>query len=258
MAGEICHLEGVISHDLMSIHQFIPNGVSLQITLHPNKADFCLMSKKSNRYAFEIHDIVLKVQFIEPSPSLLLGHAEAFKKSPAVFPFVKSMLKSFTIPKGVQNWSIDTLFANSIPDSLIIGLISTEAYVGKSTLNPFNFHHFDLTNLSFYIEGFPLNTAVYKPNCSKRQYPSEYLSLFEGRDHDSDLISYQDYRLGYTIYKINISDGVQRNYIGLMRQGQTRLQFTFKSPLPSTVTAICYGRTASILQIDAAKNILLT
>ena len=258
--GKSAMVEGTLCLDVMGIRQFIPNGVGMNMKLYPARNEFALFTADHERYFVDVHDATLKVQYIEPTNSLLVGHAEALKKSPAIFPYIKSMIKSFTIPTSVQTWSIDTLFANEIPDTLIVAMVDSEAYNGKYDMNPFNFQHFDLTNLTFYIEGYPQNTASFAPDFENDGYTSEYLALFENRGEEEagggDIITYSDFATGYTIFKINISRGLQQNFTSLCHRGQTRLRFRFKEPLAKSVTVLCYGRMSSILQIDQAKSII--
>lgn len=258
--GRSAMMEGVLCLDVSAIKQFIPNGVALNIKLYPARNDFALFTGGDERYVVDIHDAALRVQYIEPTSNLLIGHAEALAKSPAIFPYIKSTLKTFTIPQTVQTWSIDTLFANEIPDTLIVAMVDSEAYNGKYALNPFNFQHFDLTNLTFYIEGHPLNTASFSPDFDKDYYSSEYLALFENRSEaekeGADIISFEDFADGYSIFKINIARGLQRNFTSLSHRGQTRLKFRFKAPLEKSVTVICYGRMSSILQLDKTRNVI--
>lgn len=258
--GGSAMMEGVLCLDVMSIKQFIPNGVGINVKLYPARNEFCLFTGQSERYKLDIHDASLRVQYIEPSNNLLIGHAEALNKSPALFPYIKSTLKTFTIPQAVQTWSIDTLFANEIPDTLIVAMVDSEAFNGKYSLNPFNFKHFNLTNLTFYIEGRPQNTASFTPDFDNQCYTSEYLALFENRSNEEkeggDIIGFSDFCNGYSIFKINIARGLQRNFTSLAHRGQTRLKFTFKAPLEKSVQVICYGRMSSILQIDKTKNVI--
>ena len=259
--GKTAQFEGYLNMDVTEIEKFIPNGVSLNVRLIPAPSYFCLMSGEENAdYSLDISEVSLKVQYVEPTNNLIIGHSEAFSKSLAVFPYMKSVLKNFTIPQGVREWSIDTLYVTEIPDTLVVGMVDSEAYLGKYSLNPFNFQHFNLSNLTFYIEGHPLNTASFNPDFSTNTYTSEYLALFEkesgGGKRGGDIISYNDFGRGYSLFKINIAEGLKKNFTSLAQRGQTRLKFRFREPLPSSVSVICYGRVSSILQIDKAKNVI--
>lgn len=259
--GKIAQFEGYLNLDVMGIQKFIPNGIGMQVKLFPNQNAFCLMSGEEDAdYVVDVTELALKVQYIEPTNNLIIGHAEAFNNSLAIFPYMKSVLKNFTIPLGVQTWSIDTLYVNEIPDTLIVGMVDSKAYTGDYALNPFNFQHFNLTNLTFYIEGHPLNTCSFSPDFANKHYTNEYLALFDkgvgGQGIGADIIPYEDFAKGYAIFKINIAEGLKKNFTSLSQRGQTRLKFRFSDPLEQAVTVICYGQVSSIIQIDKAKNVI--
>lgn len=43
----------------------------------------------------------------------------------------------------------------------------------------------------------------------------------------------------------------------MSERGQLRLDLKFSSPLPESVTVICYGKFSSVLTIDNTRNILI-
>ena len=257
--GKTCMIEGNLKMDLFGISNFIINGVNLNVKLYPSKSSFGLMSSDGKNYVIDITDANLKVCYIQPSNSLIIGHSEALERTPAIYPFIRSTLKSNTITQGVQNWSIDQMFSDNIPNVLYIVMVTSESFNGDYEKNPFNFQHFDLDFLCLYIEGVPVNQQAFLPNFEKDQFTSEYRSLFENNKNTElgSIIKYGDYKVGYTIYKINISGGIQHDYVSLGRRGQTRLTMRFSKPLPEPITVICYGQFPHFLQIDKARNIIV-
>lgn len=74
--------------------------------------------------------------------------------------------------------NIDDVFQGDIPESLVVGLVSSRAYSGDYTLNPYNFQHFNCNFAAFYVDGKSVPTNPKEPNYSKGTYISAYLSLF--------------------------------------------------------------------------------
>ena len=257
--GKNCVLDGVLKIDCFGIENYIINGVNLNVKLHPAKNSFILMSNDIENYVIDITDATLRVCYIQPSNALIVGHSEALERSPAIYPFNKSTLKSFTVPSGLQNWSIDSLFSDNIPSVLYIVMVTSDSFNGDQKKNPFNFQHFNLDFLCLYIEGTPVNQQAFLPNFEKDHFTNEYLSLFENsKDTEiGNIIRYSDYKNGYTIYKINIADGMQHDYVSLGRRGQTRLTMRFANSLKTPITVVCYGQFPHFLQIDKARNIIV-
>ena len=256
--GVVCMLEGPLFLDAMEIKNYIPNGISIGLKLFPHENEFALMSEHpTEKYVIDITDIVLKIKYILPTPPLLLAHENALENSPALFPFIKSSLKSFAIPSGVNFWSLDSLFSDQIPETLLVTFVSSDAFSGSQLLNPYNFKNYSLSYLGFFVEGISASHTIYEPNFKEKQYTHEYLNLFNDRAPIGGIINKTDYPEGYTIYRINISQGVMRNYNSSYKQGQSRLTIRFSDPLPETVMCICYSRFPSILKIDKTRNIYL-
>ena len=99
-----------------------------------------------------ITDATFRVCTKRVSPGIILGHAEALKKTPAIYPFMRSVLKTHNIAQGQQSVSIDHLFNGDVPEEVIVGIVGSEAYTGNIQKNGFYFHNFGLNFLSFYID----------------------------------------------------------------------------------------------------------
>ena len=139
--GELVDLEGPIFNDLCSQNRYILNGIQIGIKLWPHKDPFRLMASKDTEGAkVELVDVTFKVCTIKVSPGLQIGHAEALKVSPALYPYEKSSIKTFAIPKSYLDISIDDIYQGDVPSSLIIGLLNSDGYNGSYTRIPSILH----------------------------------------------------------------------------------------------------------------------
>jgi hypothetical protein len=261
--GKTAQLSGVLRSDFMDIRSYLPNGIPLTVKLYPAQSSFSLMSPNTGeRYLVDITDCKLLVQYIEPTSQLLLAHNEMLDRGPAYFPFWKSNLRCFTIPSGMTTWGVDGLFSDRIPEVLIVGLVSTSAYTGSLSKNPFNFHHYTLNYLGFYIEGNPVNSTVLQPDFENEHYVNEYLTLFDEKEKpgQGNIIKWGDYAGGYALYKFKVLESAQRAFAKATsggRAGHSRLSLRFDTPLPESIMVVCYARFRSVLQVDKAKNVFL-
>ena len=83
-----------------------------------------------------------------------MAHAATLQKTPALYPYIRTELKAFAVPKGSSyQAAIDDVFLGSIPNRVVISMISGAAYSGSYNLNPFNFHHYLCNFLSVSIDG---------------------------------------------------------------------------------------------------------
>lgn len=251
--GGVVVLEGEIPMDLaQSLDCYIPNGIELRLRLHPSSDKFTIMhSVESEAYISKIHDVVLCLQAVQPTPKLLVEHDKLLMKQNARFFYERSEVKVFSIGKDLTTWAIEQLFATTIPRQLIIGFVSTSAYLGSYSENPFHFQNFDLKYLSYIAEGVEMKQ--YRPNYSASQYNSEYNGLYRtniGRP-GSGIIQYRDFPTGYALYRILIAPSLYKS-----RTGQSRLEVEFGTALTKEVTCIIYGTFASEFEIDRARNVI--
>ena len=254
--GSEIFVQGSLPHDLSELEQYIPSNVEIKIKLLPTVDEFCLMSpSKTEGYRVEVTDATLSVKFIEPSNPLILAHASSLEKSPAIFNYMRSNIKSFTIPADLLTWSIDQLFANQIPSELLVCMVKSSAYSGRFDENPFNFDHQNLSYLEFSIEGTQKKT--FQPDFDKNAFTNEYMSLYsdEAGRRRGGIIQLLDFKRGYAIYRIKISPGVERTYNISQNRAQTRLSFRFKRALASPVTCIVYGKFYDSFRIDKSRNV---
>jgi ribonucleoside-diphosphate reductase beta chain len=260
--GKVVQLSGVLHTDLMGIKSYLPTGVDLNIKLYPTISSFTLMSEVDKRYSIEITECSMLVQYIEPTKQLLLAHDELLAKGPALFPFWRTNFRTSSIPAHMTTWGVDGIFSDEIPETMIIALVDAGAFTGRYNKNPFNFRHYNLSYISFYVEGTPVNGNEFRPDFSNAHYVNEYLSIFNEKVNPGkgSIINWDDYPQGYTLYSFNIretANKVKNQRISCGRAGQSSLKFRFEEPLPEPVMLICYAKFKSVLKIDQKRHVFL-
>ncbi|XP_062579536.1 uncharacterized protein F54H12.2-like [Saccostrea cucullata] len=254
-------LEGPLYMDICQQDRYLINGIQVNVKLWPSRETFCLMAPTgSKRYRVHIEDSILKCCYLKINPGLLLGHSEAIKKQPALYPFMKSDLKCFGIPAGQFHLNVDDLFQGEIPEKLVVGFVSSKAYSGSYELNPFNFQHFHCNFIAFYVDGKSVPSAPLEPNFKTNNYITAYTSLFVGKKSDSETeqldLGRTDYAKGYCLFVFNINPSSENDdNLPLLRKGHTRLQIRFDKALPEAVTCICYAKFPALMSIDYSRNV---
>ena len=108
----------------------ILNGVSINIKLFQSSNDFRLMSVGDKKYKILITEAILKVCHVSLNPNVIVAHNEAIQISPAIYPFWRSDIKSFSVSTGSYTFMTDNIFHGKVPSKIIIGMISNAAYSG--------------------------------------------------------------------------------------------------------------------------------
>ena len=65
----------------------------------------------------------------------------------------RAVCKTISIPNGFRDVSHEKLFSRQLPTRLVIGLVGNAAFNGAFDRNPFNFHHYNLMEISEYADG---------------------------------------------------------------------------------------------------------
>jgi len=257
----IVDMMGKIHSDIFYIDRYMMNEVNVKLKLSRSKDSFCLMWAGETAFRVAIVSASLFVRKVKLSPSVFLAHAKTMENGLAKYPIKRVVTKAFTVAAGYRDVISERLFSGTLPTRIIIGCIDNDAYNGNKAKNPFNFKHFDLSELSIYLDGQQHSIKPLKCNYGANEFISSYMSLFSGtgrqnRDLGLD-ISRTEYKDGYTLYAFDLTpDMSQEGHFNLIRQGSLRLDMKFGAALPNTITVIAYGEFENLIEIDRSRNIV--
>ena len=259
--GNFVELEGPVYVDICQQDRLLINGVQVDFKFIPSSDSFALMfpNGKEN-YTYEIGEAILKICQVKTNPGVMISHAEQIKKSPALYNYMKSDVRTFNIQPGSFAWGMDDIFQGQIPSRVVVALVSGQAYSGTCHKNPYNFKHFNCNFMGLYADGQSVPGDPIQCDYKNQHYVSAYLSMFSGigklHMNEGNYISREDYANGYAIYVFNITPRHSRNYSDLIKRGHTRLCIRFSESPKETITAIVYSSFPNIFQIDESRNII--
>ena len=95
----------------------------------------------------------LFVRKVKLSSSVFLSHAKNLETATAKYPIKRVMCKSFQIPENCLDCSHEKLFAGQLPTHIVIGLVDNRAFNGSRDRNLFNFRHYNVSEISLYLDG---------------------------------------------------------------------------------------------------------
>jgi len=102
----------------------------------------------------KISDATFSVIQVELKPPFLLAHTNVLaKKHKAHYTLTHTQIKIFTARSGAQQVSIDNAYLGPIPERILIAFVKNTTFVGYTNTNPFHFHHYDMMNLVFFVDG---------------------------------------------------------------------------------------------------------
>jgi len=179
--GEYVELEGPLYVDVCQQEKLLINGVQVDIKLCPSSDGFALMTPQGEKmYTFEVGEAILKMCHVKLNPGVMVSHSQQIKKSPALYPHMKSDIRTYNIQPGSYSWGIDDIFQGQIPSRVVVGLVSAEGYSGTYHRNPYNFQHYNCNFMGLYTDGQSVPGEPLQCDYKNGNYVSSYLSLFAG------------------------------------------------------------------------------
>jgi len=127
------------------------NEVGVKIKLIRCKDAFCLMGETAAKVKI-VHASIF-VRKDELMSSVFLAHAKTLENGTAKYPVRRVVCKPFTVPQNYRNISHDKLFSGHLPTRLVVGLVNNRAFNGHLESNPFNFKHYNLSEIALYLDG---------------------------------------------------------------------------------------------------------
>ena len=234
--SKIVELHGGIHSDLFNQEKLILNGVDLTVKLHRQKPEFCLLSVDiAPAYKIIIMDAILYIRKIELTPSVFNAINTVLNDKNAQNAIMKTTPKVFTVPRGQQNQHIDNALLGEIPKGIAVCMMDNDSYNGNYKKNPFNFKHYNLTQIGISVNGEEVSFKPLKLNFDEKLFVTAYNTLFSGtgklNGNSRSIIKREDYSEGYTIIVADLTPFEIGNNLDLKAEGTLSIDLVFKSSL---------------------------
>jgi len=251
--------------DMMYQQRFVLSDTNLNIVFTRNSDCFALLYTKDAK----VGDIDPIVKFLDMSlfirkqvlfPSIVLSHQRLLTGGhKAKYPIKRSNVKFFTIPNGNQSFVEENIFSGSIPQRMIVGLVTNKAFNGSYDTNPFCFAPNNISNISVCVNNVPLPIRPLKLDFAKNQFLLAYYMLFSatgiaGAD-DSLFISQVDFKTNYCLFAFDLCP--QKNsepFLILENHGAVRMEIQFSSALAEAMNCIVYSENQNVIELDQYRQ----
>ena len=257
-------MEGPIYADVFQMPRYLLSEVDVHVKLFQNKNSFRLMSSVPNKkYKVIISEVMLKAAMMGIHPDILKTHSRALEDGPARYPLLKTEVKTFAVSKGQYNVNLDDIYQGKIPNRLILGMVSADAYSGDLTKNPFNFKHYKFDFMCVYANGQSVPSKALQPKFSSGNFVEAFQTLFTGMELDGKDAGIEctrmDYAKGYTLVVFDLSSEVTDAAVQTVhKQGNLQLEVRFAEALPEAINVILYATFPGEIKIDQARSIQVT
>lgn len=243
---------GRLQTELFTQKKYLPPNVNTTITLFRNTPEFALSANTDSKsYNFHIQECTLYLR-----KHLLTNIASEFvAKLPEFYiPLRRNDVRTVALGIGSTGCSNEVLFAGKLPDRILLGLVSAEAYSGKYTKSATNFLPYGISNASISINGVKYREL--QLDFDNGKYLVAYQSIIKAEEnpYSGNYIDRDDYKKGNSIYLFDIGS-VMGGSFQQEQEGKISLDLQFKAPLTSALIAVVFAQSQAILQIE--KNDLV-
>lgn len=258
---------GKLHVDFFNQVKFLMNNVDIKISLTREKPSFYIMEAANGTSDVKILEANIFVDQVHINPNLLMAHHKILENNTAKYPYKRVLLRQFTINSNSFSLNLDNVIIGQLPNLLVFGMVSNEAYTGTRNRNPFVFKHFNMTNFALFVSGKQVPTKPIKFNFTAAdgiQSTRGYNTLFKGtgihyfdRGHQ---ITKDLYDSAYFLLVHDLTPDQSHNTecMNPIQQGTIRLEGTFSAALTEAVTCLLLCEFDSMVEIDKMKSIKLT
>ena len=199
-------LSGHLYVDLCQQESLILNGIPINHKFWQTSDRFRMLAKDGTEsYRFQNTDAALKVALVKVYPDVILGQADVIKKHEALYPYRRSVIKTYAVPKGQFSFITDDRFQGDVPQQLIVGLVLFEAVHGSYQKNPYNFRHFNCIYAVFFVDGQSTPSEPLQMNYKSDQFIDAYHALYWNDEERAMYDTKEDFKGGYCLYVFRLS-----------------------------------------------------
>lgn len=243
--------------DILRIEKVLPDRLSLTLALTRENDKFILMNDDATKqYKIKIVSLALHVRKI----GLDRRYVEAVNRkldagSRAIFPMVRSIVKTRTIATGSIHAPIPDLFSGRIPNTVIVAMVESEAYNGTYSKNPFNFQHFGVNGINLLVNSKSYPAVRYQPDFRNSVFMREYRGLMDAigqKMHNGGcLVTPERFKSGATLFAFDLTpDNCQNFHVHKSDRGNVQLELSFSAATSKSITVICYATLNDEFQLD--------
>ena len=166
-----------------------------------------------------------------------------------------------TISDKTSEFYWDDVWNGKRPSKVYVTFVKQSAVNGSYLDNPFNFEHFDLSEIVLYVNGEPTpvrpmkldfgdNKNLVTPLCNRYQSSERWLK------DESLVIDREKFAEGYAIYAFDlVPTDLGDGYINLVHQGNVGVYARFSKPTTATISAIAYCECPGLLLVDNTREV---
>ena len=95
----------------------------------------------------------LCVQHVKLSDEKYRDIQQSSPATPACYPIKDMVMKTHSVTHGISSLNWENAHAGQLPNRVFMAMVDNDAYTGSMVKNPFNFKHFNASQVAIYLNG---------------------------------------------------------------------------------------------------------
>lgn len=257
-----------MQHDVFSVDRLIIPSVDIRIRFTRAEDSFALMTTAADaakKYFIEIKELTLFVRKIKVKASIVADHQRLLaKKGFFKYPLVRSSIKiAGQIGKDETYANFPNVYKGRIPNTIVVGLLDSEAYNSSIALNPFNFAHFDCNQIYLTVNSQNVPSKPLTPDFEKGLFARSFRHLFDHSGvltgNTSSNITPEMFKGGSFLIPFDLSpDLCQHFHAHNQTEGAIQLNISLRTKAAKPITVIMWATYQDTFHISSTGEAFVT
>jgi hypothetical protein len=258
-------LIGKIFSPVFMQSKVLPTQVTMRVQLEKKQSsDFYLMHN-GGRYELNIVEASLMVQKAIPTVMFKESYGKHLEDGkPIPYHLNIPSVNHLTIESGSSQYMRDNLFLGKAPHRIILAMVETDAYQGTPNKNPFNFQHFNISEICLYKDGVPfprpLTRMSFDDGKCAEAYHNFMMSVNGSYTKMVPDITMNDFMNGYTLFSYDMAPdqiGSINHSSMLNKYSNIRLEMKFSPRTTSNITLLVYCERDHLMEIHKDRRVTI-
>ena len=256
----------LVHSDFLQSGRAFPRNLKFNITFRRNADAFSILTSTQpavRTFKIDISDLRLYVHFVQMHQEIVKQHAVLATKTKAKIFINQTVVKTYTITANAVDLCVEKLFSgDSLPKTLLIGMVRQNAVLGAQNLNPWRFQHFGLREAFITYCGITMPPDKYTPNFADGLFMEMYRDFFDntgvGSSDFGNMMNRPAFADGLCLMAFDFSpDKCNGFHYHRKVQGVINLQMYLTAGVNHPIDVIVFGVYNTVATIDQYFNMAL-
>lgn len=241
--------------DFFQINRHFPPGASIGVKFQRNAEQAFELLSAGGHFKVDVMSIKLYVKYISVLPEVVEIQRNKWKTKNMILPFKKTEIVIEPLHAGIRSHSVRSVFSGTLPKSLIIGMVRSDAFDGVISRNPYNFQHFNMSSMSISINGVIQPSDPYEldfpAGLNVRLFRDFYDAIGVSHDDCGSMINLPQFGAGSTLMAFDLSPDRCNGYHNHNPvTGKIDITINFNRPLDVEVSMLMFATFSAVLELD--------